>query len=124
MGNAVLLLIAGVVVTVLVVSWLIRGRSTPIHPDALRAVLDANGARRCLAALRLFQELARRADEASIAHAWEALELPLLQALPDCPPDAKAELVLALDACALACGNRELDKRIMTLRRGLYPDAP
>jgi len=116
MGNAVLLLIAGVVVTVLVVSWLIRGRSTPIHPDALRAVLDANGARRCLAALRLFQELARRADEASIAQAWEALELPLLH--------AKAELVLALDACALACGNRELDKRIMTLRRGLYPDAP
>jgi hypothetical protein len=114
-------IVLGLIIVVVVVAWLIRGRSRVVHPDILRRVLHANGAGRCVAALRLFQDLAARRDEASIAIAWEALELPLLQALPDCPPDAKAALVLALDACAMACGNRDLDKRIMTLRDGLYP---
>jgi hypothetical protein len=96
-------------------------RGPGVHRDAIREVLAHNGAGRCLAAIPLFRTLAAGGDQRAIATAWEALELPMVQALPDCPPDAKPELVVVLDACAQACSNRELTKRIMTLRRSIYP---
>jgi len=105
----------------ILIAVLSRRRGIAVHGDAIRAVAAHNGAGRCLAAIPLFRTLAARHDQHAIAAAWEELELPLVQALPDCPPDAKPELVVVLDACAQACSNRELTKRIMTLRRSIYP---
>ncbi len=106
-------------VAVAVAVALRRGRRR--HRDAIAAVVAHSGAARCQAAIPLFRALAARGDQQAIAAAWEVLELPLLQALPDCPPDDKPDLVVALDACAQRCSNRDLSKRIMTLRRGIYP---
>lgn len=85
----------------------------------VEAVLAAEGAARCLAAVACCQALARRGDPASIALAWSRLELPLLQALPDCPPDLKPALASALEALHGATGQRSVQKSIMDLRRGL-----
>jgi hypothetical protein len=116
-----LIAVLGIIAAVaILIAWTTR-RGIAIHRDAISAVTAHNGAGRCLAAIPLFRTLAANGDQRAIAAAWEALELPLVQALPDCPPDAKPELVLVLDACAQACSNRELTKRIMTLRRSIYP---
>lgn len=101
----------------LLIVWL-RGRSRG-GTAGVEPVLQAQGAARCVAAARLFQELARSGDQERIERSWEALEMPLLQALPDCPPDYKIELINALDACSRACTRREVAKRIMAMRNGL-----
>ena len=56
---------------------------------------------------------------ADLPLAVDALELPLLQALPDCPPSAKAGLADALEACARVTANRAAAKRLMALRNAL-----
>lgn len=83
------------------------------------AVLAAHGPARCTAALELLRRLARRGDQRAIAAALDAVEMPLLQAIPDCPPPLKPELVDALDACARLCANRALAKRLVDLRNAL-----
>lgn len=102
----------------LLVLWL-RRRGPGGTSQSVEQVLQAQGAARCVAGARLFQDLARRGDQDAIERAWEAVELPLLQALPDCPPDYKLELVNALDACARACTRRDLAKRIMSMRNSM-----
>jgi hypothetical protein len=90
-----------------------RGRA------AVQQVLGAVGPARCLAAIRVLNDLKDEANQRATTAVWDAIELPLLQALPDCPPDAKPVLMNALDALAKATANRELAKRVMTLRNGL-----
>jgi hypothetical protein len=121
MSGGVIAAIGIIVVAAILIALRSSRRGIAIHRDAIREVTAHNGAGRCLAAIPLFRTLAANGDQGAIAAAWEALELPLVQALPDCPPDAKPELVVVLDACAQACSNRELTKRIMTLRRSIYP---
>jgi hypothetical protein len=95
------------------------GKRASVGQGAVQRVLAANGAARCVAALGLLCALGDRGDQTAIAAAWERIEMPLLQALPDCPPDAKIELVAALDECAKACRDRELAKRLITMRNSL-----
>lgn len=83
------------------------------------ALLAVQGAARCVAAVRVCQELSRSGDPEPIVTAWEEIEMPLLQALPDCPPEVKPDLISALDACAGACTRRDVAKRIMALRNSL-----
>lgn len=100
--------------------WWLRKRLQPgAGATAVEDVLAAQGTARCIAASRLFRGLAARRDERAIARVWEAVELPVVQALPDCPPDYKIELINALDALANACATRELAKRIMAMRNSL-----
>jgi hypothetical protein len=94
-------------------------RKQDISRGAVQKVLGAVGPARCLAAIRVLNELKDEANQRATAAVWDAIELPLLQALPDCPPDAKPTLMNALDALANATSNRELAKRVMTLRNGL-----
>lgn len=82
------------------------------------SVLTVHGAARCRAALELLHRLAG-ADQHEIAAAWEAIELPLLQALPDCPPAWKPALAEAIEGCAARVAKRELAKRLMTMRNAL-----
>ena len=102
-----------------VVLWL-RRRARPGASRAdLERLLSTHGAARCVEAARLLRRLTERGDSAAIAQAWETIELPLLQAIPDCPPDYKVELINALDASARACRVVESARRIMTMRNAL-----
>lgn len=94
-----------------------RGRAVPLGP-----VLGSHGAMRCIAAVGVLQALATQDDGSVIVDAWEQLEGPLLQALPDCPPDRKLDLADALAACSAACPNRAAAQAMMTLRNGLVAD--
>jgi len=86
---------------------------------AVERVLAAHGASRCVEAARLLRELAARGDSVGIVRDFDAIEMSLIQAIPDCPPDYKAELVAALDACARSCRVVEVAKRIMTMRNSM-----
>jgi hypothetical protein len=107
-----------VALAIVAVAWL-RDRDRRGRRDGIERVLAAVGPGRCVEAARLLRRLAERRDQAAIAAAWEPIELPLLQALPDCPPDYKVELISALDDCAKACRDRELAKRLVTMRNSL-----
>jgi hypothetical protein len=111
------LIIAGVIVAVFLVMRVLRKQD--VSRGAVQKVLGAVGPARCLAAVRVINELKDEANQRATTAVWDAIELPLLQALPDCPPDAKPMLLNALDALAKATANRELAKRVMTLRNGL-----
>lgn len=106
--------------TVVEIWWLLR-RLSRSPRTAMARILAARGAARCVAAAHFLRGWAARPDpdQAALAAAWEQIELPLLQALPDCPPDFKIELVTALDEAVKACANREVAKRINTLRNSL-----
>ena len=112
-----LLAIAALVLAAILIAWLRRSRIN--QKSAIERILTANGAARCVEAARTLRMLATGNDQAALVGIWEGMELPLLQALPDCPPDYKVELINALDACAKACSNREVTKRIMTMRNSL-----
>lgn len=111
------LLIAGVIVAIFLVMRVMRRQD--LSRGAVQKVLSAVGPARCLAAVRVINDLKNDANQQATAAVWDAIELPLLQALPDCPPNAKPLLMNALDALAKATANRELAKRVMTLRNGL-----
>lgn len=102
-----------------IVLWA-RGRFAPVGGvAAVERVLSANGAGRCVEATRLLRALAARGDSTSIVRDFSAIEMALLQAIPDCPPDYKTELIAALDGCARACRVVEATKRIMTMRNSM-----
>jgi hypothetical protein len=82
-------------------------------------VLGARGASRCIAASGYLRVLAARGDSAAIAEAWRTLEVPLLEALPDCPPGTKPELARALEGCASVCANRATAQSLMVMRNGI-----
>jgi len=82
-------------------------------------VLAVHGPTRCRAAAVLLARLSVRGSPESIRTAFDAIELPVLQALPDCPPQTKQVLCDALDACASRVANRELAKRLVAMRNGL-----
>lgn len=112
-----LLFIGALVAAFLLVMWARRVGGNP--QPSIDRVLSANGAMRCMEACRVLQGLSQRGDQRALTEVWEAIELPLLKALPDCPPDYKVHLINVLDAASKAAANRELSKRIMTLRNSL-----
>jgi hypothetical protein len=116
-----LILAVGILCTAALIVWLRRrgsggsfGRSVN-----LANIRSTHGAARCLAVTHLLSDLGRRGDSTRIANAWNDLEMPLLEALPDCPPDAKTALIDALDACAKACRVVACRHSIMTIRNSL-----
>lgn len=116
----VLILLIGGAVTILLILWLRQrvGR-TGTGPADLDRVLATRGAARCIAATLLLEALARRGDQDAIVRTWERLELPLLEALPDCPPDYKRPLVDALDGCVRVCQVVAVSRSMMDLRNSL-----
>lgn len=97
--------------------WLRRG-AAPARAGVAQ-VLAAQGPARCQCAVGLLRRLASRGDARAIAQSLDAIELPLLQAIPDCPPPLKPELIDALDACAARTANRAVAKRLVDLRNAL-----
>src|SRR3954466_15254504 len=91
-----------------------RGRPVPLGP-----VLGSAGPARCAAAANVLDALAAVGDSEQIVDAWERLEGPLLESLPDCPPQLKPRLADALAACANACANRATSQALMTVRNSL-----
>ncbi len=80
---------------------------------------NAQGAMRCVIATQLLEQLAKRGNSQNIIDLWERVEMPILQAIPDCPPDQKTPLANALTDAAKQVTNREIAKRMMTMRNGL-----
>lgn len=99
--------------------WRWLRRSAAPARAGVAQVLAAQGPARCQCAIGLLRRLAARGDGRAIAQALDAIELPLLQAIPDCPPVLKPELVDALDACAARTANRAVAKRLVDLRNAL-----
>jgi hypothetical protein len=103
--------------------WRARGLRTPRvrkgRPVPLGPVLGSAGPARCAAAANVLDALAAVGDSEQIVDAWERLEGPLLEALPDCPPPLKTRLADALAACANACANRVTAQGLMTVRNSL-----
>ena len=112
-----LLFIGALVAAFFLVMWARRVGGNP--QPSIDRVLSANGAVRCVEASRVLDALAKRGDQRGLTTVWEAIELPLLKALPDCPPDYKVQLINVLDNASKAATNRELAKRIMTMRNSL-----
>lgn len=114
------LLAVAVVAVVALLLW--RGGGRPargrIREERAR-MLETAGAARCLAAIELLDDLARRRDAALLAETWDRIELPLLEALPDCPPDRKAELMRALERCHASTRQRDVQRRLMTMRNAV-----
>jgi hypothetical protein len=100
------------------VLWL-RSRGRVDWRSSADEVVTAQGSARCVIATRLLRALGDRGDSEGIVSAWARIEMPLLQALSDCPPDYKAELIGALDAAARACRHRETAKALVTMRNSL-----
>jgi hypothetical protein len=84
-----------------------------------KRVARCHGAARCTAAIALLDHLSRYPASPDAIEAWDDIELPLLQALPDCPPTYKAMLRQGLEACSARCPHRETAKRMMTMRDAL-----
>ncbi|MDA3960358.1 MAG: hypothetical protein PF961_06185 [Planctomycetota bacterium] len=123
----VLTAVAVVVSLVLVVAMVVvlRRRSGPssAHLERqLAACLAAVGPARCSAATELLEGMARRGDKALIAAMWDRLELPLLEAAPDCPPQHKSRLIAALEDCHACIEQRVLQRRLIDMRNGLASD--
>ncbi len=112
------LIAAGVAI---LVYWLRRraGAAQAAARTGVAEVLATHGAGRCLAGARLLRRLAALGDSAAIVSAWQTVEMPLVEAAPDCPPDQKVELIDACTACANACTNRETARGIMAVRNSL-----
>lgn len=85
--------------------------------DPIDRLLTVTGPARCLLAIEVLRGLVAFPER--IPAAWERIELPLLRDVPDCPPDAKPELVRVLEDCCAACRNRDVARRIMLLRDSL-----
>ncbi len=102
----------------LLIAWTRRRRGLVGGVGAAQ-VLASQGPLRCRAAALLLVRLAANGDQAAIRTVFDVIELPLLQALPDCPPVDKVRLCAALEGCAARVANRDLAKRLMTMRNAL-----
>ncbi|MBA2479312.1 MAG: hypothetical protein H0V44_01520 [Planctomycetes bacterium] len=113
--------IAIVVGTVLALVIAFGRRRSRTAASGIEDALAAHGAMRCIAIEGVLARLATRGGSPDIVAAWARLERPLLEALPDCPPDLKAPLAWTLERCAQACSNRAIAQSLMTVRNGLMP---
>ena len=119
MGGRIGIMLLAVIVLIAIAGLVLRSRRGDVKArELVDTVLRANGAARCLAAIELLRHLAG-AGTNEIVTDWERVELPLLQALPDCPPDQKRVLRDALETCSKQCSQRDTAKRLMTMRDSL-----
>ncbi|MFW5752976.1 MAG: hypothetical protein ACOCYV_02875 [Planctomycetota bacterium] len=114
-----LIIVASVVAALVLLAIVLRMRAPRVARVQTVAVLRVRGAARVQAALALFRLLALGGDERRIERAWEEVEMPLIEALPDCPPSLKQPLALTLDDLHGCCRKRELQRRIMDVRNSL-----
>lgn len=114
----VIFLVIFVMVAVIAGLLLRRRRSSDAAPLVDR-MLRAYGAARCIEAVPALEYLAAQAVTPEIVMYWQRIELPLLQALPDCPPSHKIALREALEKCSRNCAHRDTARGIMNMRDAL-----
>ncbi|MBA3937777.1 MAG: hypothetical protein H0X38_09960 [Planctomycetes bacterium] len=122
-----LLIVAAILLGVIAVAatlwWWLRqrlGLGAGGERAGVARVLGVQGASRCVEALTLLRTLDQRGDGDALAKAWHAIEIPLLQALPDCPPPLKTALRRTLEDCAGRCPRRDAARAMMTMRDALH----
>ena len=59
----------------------------------MRRIFSRRGPRRCELSIGLLRHLQRVKPETEIHPIWDQIEIPLVQAIPDCPPELKAVLL-------------------------------
>jgi hypothetical protein len=106
---------AGFIIVLVVLMVVIRLRGRRSHLGT--AWLRCHGAARCRAAIPLLANAIRHPN--AIPTFWEQVELPLVEAIPDCAPSDKVALVAACEALAQATRNRDIARRIMAVRNSL-----
>lgn len=118
--NAVWICLAALIV---LIGFSVRTRLR--RPDRIgwEVVMKTHGAARCRLVVQIIhnQFLVGTFDEHRCAEYWNHIELPLVEALPDCPPDLKPVMREACDAFVQRVRNREFAKRIMAVRNSLIP---
>lgn len=112
----------GVLGLLLFAGWWLRQRARPSAEaleQQLALCLKGLGPGRCEGAIELLDGLARRGDPELVIAMWQQLEIPLLEALPDCPPHRKSELMRALERCHTLVRRRDLQRRLIDMRNAL-----
>lgn len=112
-------LIAGGLGALFVLWYRERAKPGMNEEQAIRRLRSTTGAARCMQAARALLDAGASGSTERIVRLFDGIEVPLLEALPDCPPDYKAELIAGLDACAKACRDTAAARRIVTLRNSL-----
>ncbi len=119
MAKFVILLVVACVIAALIAMAARQRRADAAVKGLMRRALEANGAGRCIASLAVLRQLRDLSAPETVAGAWDVLELPLLDALPDCPPDYKTPLREALEDVAKRCAKRDIARRVMVMRDAL-----
>jgi len=108
-----------IVVALLGLARLAKSASTAAFGSEFEEFLRASGPRRCELSVGFLRHLQRVSPEMEIHRIWEQVELPLVEALPDCPPELKPLIIKRLDTLHKQCRHREYQRRIMTVRNSL-----
>jgi len=123
--GAIWFFISGLALMALLV-WLLpnlpalRRRTVPrAARRSARRLHEVHGPARVRAATELLASLTTDGHGMAIAQVWADIELPLIAALPDCPPADKPRLVAVLNAAADVCPHRDTAKSIMAVRNSL-----
>ncbi len=112
---AVILLAIGIVV-----GFQLRRKYYSSEPTDRDAWSGLTGSAAIVAMLQSLQQLLRRPPSTQSLHAyWDRLEMPLVQAIPDCPPALKAALREALEGLHGLLRHRQYMQRVMTVRNSL-----
>lgn len=122
MGYALILAVAALMGCMIALAVLARRASTQAFVDGLDDFPQAPGPRRCELAVGVLRHLKRVDPPERRQEIWDAIELPLLQALPDCPPELKPIMINRLDDLHRSIKHREYQRRIMTMRNSLVPE--
>ena len=78
----------------------------------------SNGTARCFVAIEFFDALRPKDGDAFVA-AWPTLELLLLEAEPDCPPDRKGAWAESIRIWHGHITHRQTQRGLMALRRAI-----
>jgi hypothetical protein len=118
MTGLIVAIIVVLLVVVCAIAFLARSAGRLAMDAELANTLESTGAQRCHHAVALLR-LAGRLDRERLHSLWEQIELPLLEAMPDCPPDLKPLLIGRFDMLHGRTKHREYQRRIMAVRNAL-----
>ncbi|TVR09784.1 MAG: hypothetical protein EA401_12645 [Planctomycetota bacterium] len=121
MGYALILAVVVLVGSMIALAVLARRASTQAFVDGLDDFAQAPGPRRCELAAGVLRHLKRVDPPQRRQEIWDHIEMPLLEALPDCPPELKPILINRLDELYRSLKHRDYQRRIMTMRNSLVP---
>ncbi len=118
-----LLIVSFIIGIAFVLFVVLKQRAPAQRKRQTRQALSLYGAARLSALSLIIEDMAKRGGGRfagnTLFEQWELLEIPLLEVLPDCPPDERTVLIARLNALYEATAHRALQKQVMDMRRKL-----